>query len=124
MKYLEKQGWIKDKGTMYKCGCKKEFFIQGNDELKCPKCGNKNVLMSKEDKAVYAQLQKRFTLPQLRRLMPKAVCKQFMATPLKFAPTNERVICQIKNCSEKMSWFTGDKKNRHIFLCFGHGEEL
>jgi len=60
-------GFMKDKGKMYQCQkCGKTFFTIS--VLRCP-CGNTKIAMSDEDKKVYAQLKRRFTLPQIRRLL-------------------------------------------------------
>lgn len=67
---------------------------------------------------------KTYSLTQLRRIMPKAKVKQFISIPMRYKATNEKCICQIKDCKEEVKWATGDKKGNPITLCFGHGEEI
>lgn len=63
------------------------------------------------------------SVKQLKKIMPKGIVKQF-STPRFWKSDNMPVLCQIKNCKEKMVWIAGDKKGNRIHLCFGHGEEL
>lgn len=68
---------------------------------------------------------KMYSIKQLKKIMPKQIIKQFICQPLVYKGAKQRIICQIKGCTEeKISWVTGDKKDNPIGLCFRHGEEL
>jgi len=67
---------------------------------------------------------KKYTMKNLKKIMPKRIVKQFICTPLMWKKTGEKATCAIKGCNEEVRWVTTDKKENFICLCFGHGEDL
>lgn len=69
-------------------------------------------------------INKIYSIKKLRKLLSKPLVKKFLMGNYVYKDTGRTVKCQIKNCSEKVSWIISDKNNNLVCLCFGHGEEI
>lgn len=65
----------------------------------------------------------KYTIVALRKKCPKVKIKQF-TVPLLVLPDKKPLLCQIKNCKEKIGWIIGMINGKNVYLCFGHGKDL